>query len=105
MREIASAKCYFPTATNPQCEYKTLKNFPFTGDEKYFAHKFVLAKSSDVFRTMLYERNWGEGAKEEVDLSETPECAAVFDKFLRFLYTAEVRYCGVPYPPCLSKTM
>ncbi len=50
----------------------------------------MLAKSSDVFRTMLYERNWGEGAKEEVDLSETPECAAVFDKFLRFLYTAEV---------------
>ena len=59
-------------------------------DDKYFAHKFVLAKSSDVFRTMLYERNWTQGGKEEVDLSETPECAAVFDKFLRYLYTAEI---------------
>ena len=25
---------------------------------RYFSHKFVLAKSSDVFRTMLYEKNW-----------------------------------------------
>ena len=60
------------------------------GDDTYFAHKFVLAKSSDVFRTMLYERNWSHGGKEQVELSETPECAAVFDKFLRYLYTAEI---------------
>lgn len=30
------------------------------GDARFFAHKFVLAKSSDVFRTMLYERNWSQ---------------------------------------------
>ena len=60
------------------------------GSTQYFSHKFVLAKSSDVFRTMLYEKNWSQGSKEEVTLEETPECQAVFDRFLRYLYTAEV---------------
>ena len=60
------------------------------GDQKFFAHKFVLAKSSDVFRAMLYEKCWTDENKDGVELNETPECAAVFDKFLRYLYTAEV---------------
>jgi len=60
------------------------------GSTRYFSHKFVLAKSSDVFRTMLYEKNWSQGSKEEIELEETPECQTVFDKFLRYLYTAEV---------------
>lgn len=60
------------------------------GSARYFAHKFVLAKSSDVFRTMLYEKNWSQSSKEEMELEESPECQAVFDKFLRYLYTAEV---------------
>ena len=59
-------------------------------DQKYFGHKFVLAKSSDVFRTMLYERAWAQSTKEEVELSESPECQMVFENFLRYLYTAEV---------------
>ena len=58
--------------------------------DKYFAHKFVLAKSSNVFKAMLCEKNWSHGNKAEVELNETQECQLVFDKFLRYLYTAEV---------------
>lgn len=60
------------------------------GEDIFFAHKFVLAKSSDVFRTMLYESRWSQENMAEIVLSETPECQSVFEKFLRFLYTAEV---------------
>ena len=59
------------------------------GDERYFSHRFVLAKSSEYFRTMLYEHGWNNQSNE-VELEETPECQAVFDKFLRYLYTAEI---------------
>ncbi|XP_064638054.1 BTB/POZ domain-containing protein 17-like isoform X3 [Lineus longissimus] len=60
------------------------------GDQRFYGHKFVLAKSSDVFRTMLYERPWSRNITEEVELNESPECQAVFDIFLRYLYTAEL---------------
>ena len=60
------------------------------GEAKYYGHKFVLAKSSDVFRTMLYERGWSQNMTEELELSESVECQTVFHKFLRYLYTAEV---------------
>lgn len=60
------------------------------GKEKYYGHKFVLAKSSDVFRTMLYNKNWTQAGLPEIELEETDECQKYFDTFLRFLYTAEV---------------
>ncbi|XP_061170226.1 BTB/POZ domain-containing protein 17-like isoform X2 [Saccostrea echinata] len=60
------------------------------GESIFFAHKFVLAKSSDVFRTMLYESRWSQENMKEIELSETKECQPVFEKFLKFLYTAEV---------------
>lgn len=60
------------------------------GDVKFYGHRFVLAKSSDVFRTMLYEKNWSQGIKAEITLEETGDCQVVFDRFLRYLYTAEV---------------
>ena len=60
------------------------------GDQNFYGHKFVLAKSSDVFRTMLYERGGSKEATDEIELSESVECQAVFDNFLRYLYTAEV---------------
>uniref|UniRef100_A0A0B6ZN58 BTB domain-containing protein n=1 Tax=Arion vulgaris TaxID=1028688 RepID=A0A0B6ZN58_9EUPU len=60
------------------------------GKTKYYGHKFVLAKSSDVFRTMLYDKNWTQAGLPEIVLEETDECQAYFDTFLRFLYTAEV---------------
>lgn len=58
------------------------------GDQKFFGHRFILAKSSDVFRTMLYDKAWK--GNNERDLKETPECEVVFDKFMKYLYTAEV---------------
>lgn len=74
------------------------------GDEKYFGHKFVLAKSSEVFRTMLYSQSWTQQVTSaasdtgelnhfglpEIELEETEECRKYFDTFLKFLYTAEV---------------
>ncbi|KAK6975292.1 BTB/POZ domain-containing protein 17-like isoform X1 [Biomphalaria glabrata] len=60
------------------------------GNQSYFGHKFVLAKSSDVFRTMLYDKNWLQSGLPEIILEETEECQKYFDTFLRFLYTAEV---------------
>ena len=60
------------------------------GSTRYFAHKFVLAKSSDVFRTMLYEKDWSLGLKAEMELEELPECQLVFDTFLCYFYTAKV---------------
>ncbi|XP_045202761.2 BTB/POZ domain-containing protein 17-like [Mercenaria mercenaria] len=60
------------------------------GEQSYFGHKFVLAKSSDVFRTMLYGDGWTQGQDQELILTESDECQAVFDVFLRFMYTAEV---------------
>ncbi|KAK3099700.1 hypothetical protein FSP39_008225 [Pinctada imbricata] len=60
------------------------------GDDIYNAHKFVLAKSSDVFRTMLYESRWGQEKNDQFELNENPEWHPVFDKFLKFLYTAEI---------------
>jgi len=60
------------------------------GDVKFYSHRFVLAKSSDVFRTMLYENNWAQGSKPEIELEESVECQPLFDAFLRYLYTAEV---------------
>lgn len=60
------------------------------GETSFFCHKFVLAKSSDVFKTMLYEEHWSAGVQGPVELDESVECRPVFDKFLQYLYTAEV---------------
>ncbi|KAK6172727.1 hypothetical protein SNE40_016330 [Patella caerulea] len=60
------------------------------GDQKYYGHKFVLAKSSEVFRTMLYDQRYIQAGLPEVELSESLECQQYFDRFLRFLYTAEI---------------
>ena len=58
------------------------------GDINLPAHKFVLAKSSRVFQTMLYGQAW----KTEGDLvlEETKECQNVFKTFIKFLYCGEV---------------
>ena len=60
------------------------------GEQNYYGHKFVLAKSSDVFRTMLYGDGWVQGDETDLILNETEECQHVFDTFLKFMYTAEV---------------
>ena len=60
------------------------------GSTTFFAHKFVLAKSSEVFRTMLYSKEWTHSGMPEVQLNESSECETYFDRFLKFLYTAKV---------------
>ena len=52
-------------------------------DRIYYGHRFVLAKSSDVFRHILYEQQWVDAQKHELELNESSDCEAVFDKFLR----------------------
>lgn len=49
------------------------------------AHTLVLALQSDVFEELLMSRN-----SSVVVLMETPECAAVFDKFIRYLYCGDI---------------
>lgn len=61
------------------------------GDDVYHAHRFVLANSSDVLRTMLYEERWSEGGPTQlVALNETDDCQQTFEPFLKFLYTASI---------------
>ncbi|TMS15693.1 BTB/POZ domain-containing protein 17 [Larimichthys crocea] len=49
------------------------------------AHSLVLTMQSDVFEEMLLLRN-----NSAVILKETPDCAAVFDKFVRYLYCGDI---------------
>ncbi|CAF0754987.1 unnamed protein product [Adineta steineri] len=85
-------------ATNEHVE-STSKYFnnPFLSDirlrvgtNSYHAHKFILAKSSDVLATLLYSHHW-TSAEAEIILEEQDECHGdVFEKFLKFFYTAKV---------------
>ncbi|XP_070546662.1 BTB/POZ domain-containing protein 17-like [Ptychodera flava] len=60
------------------------------GEVSYYAHRFLLAHFSDVMRTMLTESRWRDSKQAEVKLQETPECAAAFKGFLKFMYTGQV---------------
>lgn len=65
--------------------------------KRFYAHKFILSKSSDVFYTMLMKKQWTnnkmkspvdneshlesiESQIEEITLVETEECSKVFEK-------------------------
>jgi hypothetical protein len=50
------------------------------GTTIYYAHKFILAKSSDVLATLLYSQHW-TSTENEIVLEEQDECQGdVFDK-------------------------
>ncbi|XP_043959667.1 BTB/POZ domain-containing protein 17 isoform X1 [Gambusia affinis] len=49
------------------------------------AHSLVLSLQSSVFEQMLLSRN-----SSTMVLRETSDCAAVFDKFIRYLYCGEI---------------
>lgn len=49
------------------------------------AHSLVLSLQSDVFEELLLSRN-----STTLVLREAPECAAVFDKFLRYFYCGDI---------------
>ncbi|KAI3359205.1 hypothetical protein L3Q82_002729 [Scortum barcoo] len=49
------------------------------------AHSLVLTMQSDVFEELLLSRN-----NSALVLREMPDCAAVFDKFVRYLYCGDI---------------
>ncbi|CAF0900046.1 unnamed protein product [Adineta ricciae] len=60
------------------------------GTQTYHVHKFILAKASDVLATLLYSQQWAS-SNGEILLEEQDECQGeVFEKFLKFFYTAQV---------------
>jgi hypothetical protein len=48
-----------------------------------------IAEKNNI-KTMLYHDRWSQDNQTELVLSETTECQSVFDKFLRFFYTADI---------------
>ncbi|CAF4554090.1 unnamed protein product, partial [Rotaria magnacalcarata] len=76
---------------NATCEHieltsKFFNNIQFSdvrlriGTNVYYAHKFILAKSSDVLATLLYSQHWTSNDSEIV-LEEQDECQGdVFEK-------------------------
>ena len=79
------------TTLNATCEHidltsKFFNNIQFSdvrlriGTNVYYAHKFILAKSSDVLATLLYSQHWTSNDSEIV-LEEQDECQGdVFEK-------------------------
>ncbi|XP_020789640.2 BTB/POZ domain-containing protein 17 [Boleophthalmus pectinirostris] len=49
------------------------------------SHSLVLSLQSDVFEDLLLSRN-----SSTLILREAPDCAAVFDKFLRYFYSGDI---------------
>ncbi|KAL3069682.1 hypothetical protein niasHS_015916 [Heterodera schachtii] len=54
------------------------------GEEIFSAHRLILCRNSEVFDRMLSQK-WN-GDKKEIELTEEPQCQAMFGPFLRFLY-------------------
>jgi len=63
------------------------------GPHIYYVHKLILCISSDVFRVMLTRPEWPESQNKIITLCEESACIKVFERFLRFLYTGEVKLC------------
>lgn len=61
------------------------------GDEELPAHRLILCASSDVFQVMLMNSTWSESQEKRIVLKETPACAAVFEVFLKYLYTGKIQ--------------
>lgn len=59
------------------------------GDRVFYAHKFILIRSSDVFERM-FSSDWQDHSKKELELTEESICNDVFSSFLRFLYSCHV---------------
>lgn len=60
------------------------------GGNKFYAHKLILVRSSDVFERMLSEE-WNDGSKKDLTLTEDSMCVNVFPRFLQFLYSCHVK--------------
>ena len=57
---------------------------------EYPAHRIILCASSTVFDRMLQNGAWAESNKRKIPLHEQEECHAVFEDFLKYLYTGRI---------------
>jgi len=61
------------------------------GDQELAAHRLILCASSEVFQVMLMNDKWTESQEKRIVLTESPVCAAVFEVFLKYLYTGKIK--------------
>jgi len=61
------------------------------GKQELAAHRLILCASSEVFQIMLMSNNWTESSEKKIVLKESPACEAVFEVFLKYLYTGKIQ--------------
>lgn len=61
------------------------------GQRRYNGHRLLLANASYVFEQMLTSQSWLDGRKSELNLEEDDDCFDVFEDFLRYIYTGQVK--------------
>ncbi|XP_074640024.1 BTB/POZ domain-containing protein 17-like isoform X2 [Tubulanus polymorphus] len=59
------------------------------GTQRFYAHKLMLIRASDVFERM-FSSEWADPDKPEIELVEEAMCVEVFPRFLKFLYSCHV---------------
>ena len=72
------------------------------GNSEYPSHKLILCASSEVFQIMLHDPKWSEATEKRIYLGETPSCAAVFEDFLKYLYTGKIHLDYATVVPIVS---
>lgn len=72
------------------------------GNNEYPSHKLILCASSEVFQIMLHDSKWSESSEKRITLGETPSCAAVFEDFLKYLYTGKIHLDFATVVPIVS---
>ena len=64
----------------------------------YIMYKIVCQESIPVpvpVQVMLMNSKWTESQEKRIVLTESPVCAAVFEVFLKYLYTGIILLCSV----------
>lgn len=72
------------------------------GENRFPAHRVILSASSEVFQCMLMNPQWQESKESIITLKEDPLSCRVFPKFLKYLYTGQVRVSVDSAMPLLS---
>ncbi|XP_046364641.1 BTB/POZ domain-containing protein 17-like [Haliotis rufescens] len=72
------------------------------GGAVFSAHKLILSMCSDVFKTMLTDFKWPEAFKEQITLTEEPECVDVFEDFLEYMYTGHIHLSNHTVLPVIT---
>jgi len=61
------------------------------GTDRFYAHKLVLVRASQVFERMFTSKQWDSHKEKEIKLVEDSMCLGVFPRFLSFLYSCHIR--------------